>query len=201
MAGVEDARLLEAIEVIPRAAFVPPELVLSAYEDGPLPIPHDQVTTQPSLSAVMIQALRLRPADRVMEVGTGYGFQTALLAWLSRHVTSIEMWPDLADRALSNLRRQGIHNVDVLVGDGWEGVPESAPFEATLVSAAHTEVPQPLVDQLVEGGRLVQPIGPGGDETVRLFHKRAGRLAMVRDVIPARFVPLVRPPRFPGEPD
>lgn len=198
-AGVEDRRLLELIRTVPRAGFVPPALVEFAYEDRPLAIPRDQVTTQPSLSAAMIEALNLQDDDRVLEVGTGYGFQTALLAGLCRHVTTIEMWADLADQARSNLRRHGIGNVDVRVGDGSLGVPEAAPFDATLVSAAFTDVPQPLVAQLVEGGRLVQPIGSGGNEMVRLFHKRDRQLQPVRDVIPARFVRFVGREAFPSD--
>jgi protein-L-isoaspartate(D-aspartate) O-methyltransferase len=199
LAGVEDPRLIDAFATIPRARFVPEHLAGSAYQDQPLPIPHGQVTTQPSLSAVMIAALELKPTDRVLEVGTGCGFQTALLASLCAHVISIEMWADLADQARSNLRRQGIENVEVMVGDGSLGVPERAPYDATLVSAAFTQVPEPLADQLVDGGRLVQPIGHGGDEMVTLFLRTHGRLVGVREVIPARFVRLVGEEAFPGK--
>jgi len=197
-AGIEDPRLIAAFETIPRAGFVPKHLVGLAYEDEPLPIPHDQVTTQPSLSAVMIEALELKPSERVLEVGSGYGFQTALLAQLCAHVTSIEIWADLAEVARSNLGAHAIENVEVVAGDGSLGVPDRGPFDAVLVSAAFTRVPKPLVDQLVDGGRLVQPIGRGGDEMVTLFRKTEGRLVEVRDVIPARFVRLVGEEAFPG---
>jgi protein-L-isoaspartate(D-aspartate) O-methyltransferase len=197
--GVTDERVIAAFEAIPRAEFVPPPLKDLAYEDQPIPIPRDQVTTQPSLTAVMIEALELEPTDRVLEVGTGHGFQTALLAQLANHVTSIEMWAELADQARTNLRRQGIENVDVVVGDGSLGVPEAAPFDAILVSAAFTEVPRSLVEQLTEGGRLVQPIGPGGSEMVTLFRKRDGHMVRLRDLIPARFVRFVGREAFGDE--
>lgn len=198
--GIEDPRLIAAFESIPRADFVPSHLVAKAYDDEPLPIPHDQVTTQPSLSAVMIEALELKPSDRVLEIGSGYGFQTALLAHLCSHVTSIEIWDDLAYVARRNLRAHSVDNVEVLVGDGSLGVPDRAPFDAILISAAFIQVPRPLVDQLVEGGRLIQPIGWGGDEMVTLFHKTDGQLVAVRGVIPARFVRFVGEQAFPGEP-
>jgi protein-L-isoaspartate(D-aspartate) O-methyltransferase len=199
-AGIEDARLITAFETIPRADFVPKHLVGSAYEDQPLPIPHDQVTTQPSLAAVMIEALELKSSDQVLEVGSGYGFQTALLSRLCAHVTSIEIWDDLADVARRNLTTHVIENVEVVVGDGSLGVPDRAPFDAVLVSGAFTSVPEPLVDQLVDGGRLIQPIGGGGAEMVTLFRKSEGRLVKVREVISARFVRLVGEEAFPGGP-
>jgi protein-L-isoaspartate(D-aspartate) O-methyltransferase len=198
--GIQDPRVIAAFEAIPRAVFVPEHLVDRAYDDEPLPIPHDQVTTQPSLSALMIEALALKRSDRVLEVGAGYGFQTALLAHLSSHVTSIEVWGDIAEVARHNLQASSIENVEVVVGDGTLGVPERAPFDAVLVSAAFTRVPQPLADQLVDGGRLIQPIGRGGDEMVTLFRKTDYRLVAVRDVIPARFVRLVGEKAFPGGP-
>jgi protein-L-isoaspartate(D-aspartate) O-methyltransferase len=174
--GVTDERLLEAIRTVPRAEFVPPEQRDLAYDDIPIRIPRGQVTTQPSLVAQMVAALRLGEDDRVLEVGTGYGWQTALLARLAHSVWSVERFADLADAARAALARRGIENAAVIVGDGSLGLPEHAPFDAVLVAAAAPAVPAPLAEQLAEGGRLVQPIGHGGDEDVLLFEKRESRL-------------------------
>jgi protein-L-isoaspartate(D-aspartate) O-methyltransferase len=187
---VDDPRVLDAMRRVPRAAFVPLDQVEAAYHDAPIPIPHGQVTTQPSLSAIMIEALGLAGTERVLEVGTGYGYQTALLAQLASFVTSIERWPDLAEQARQNLAAQGIENVQVVEGDGTEGVPAAAPFDAILVSAAFPEVPRPLIDQLRIGGRLVQPIGRGGAERVTVFERSMDGLVSLDVVSHARFVRL-----------
>jgi protein-L-isoaspartate(D-aspartate) O-methyltransferase len=189
-AGVRDARLLEAIRAIPREQFVPPEVAARAYDDSPLPIPHGQVTTQPSLVAKMVEALGLTSADRVLEIGTGLGWQTALLARIAREVWSMERWEDLARTARENLERHGIENATVVVGDGTAGLPEQAPFDAILVAAAFPRVPAPLAGQLVDGGRLVQPIGLGGADEVVLFANRGGALERSRHVTGAHFVRL-----------
>jgi protein-L-isoaspartate(D-aspartate) O-methyltransferase len=189
-AGVEDPRVLDAVRRVPRAAFVPLDQVGSAYHDEPLRIPHGQVTTQPSLSARMVEALRLAGTEQVLEVGTGYGYQTALLALLASFVTSIERWRDLAELARRNLAAQDITNVHVLDGDGTEGVPAAASYDAILVSAAFPHVPQPLVSQLRIGGRLVQPIGTGGVERVTVFERSADGLVSLAVVCHARFVRL-----------
>ena len=196
--GVEDARLLEAVRVVPRRAFVPAEAAERAYVDVPVRIPHGQVTTQPSLVAKMIGALALTGEEHVLEVGTGYGWQTALLARLARVVHSVERWPDLADTARANLLSQGIENATVVVGDGSEGVAEHAPYDAVLVSAAFTEVPAPLAEQVAVGGRLVQPIGPGGSDDVVLFERLARGLVASRTITGAHFVRLVGSRGFPG---
>jgi protein-L-isoaspartate(D-aspartate) O-methyltransferase len=189
-AGVQDTRLLKAVETVPRADFVLPDLAALAYRDTPLPIPHDQVTTQPSLVARMVEALGLSRSDRVLEIGTGFGWQTALLARLAGEVWSIERWDDIARTARANLERQGIENAHVVVGDGTRGLTERAPYDAILVAAAFPTVPPPLVEQLAEGGRLVQPIGSGGGDEVILFGKRRGTLQRERLVSGAHFVRL-----------
>ena len=189
--GVEDRRVLDAFRRVAREGFVPPQWAGRAYEDRPIPIPHGQVTTQPSLIARMVAGLRLRGRERVLEVGTGLGFQAAILATLAPEVFSIERFPDLAEQARRNLGTAGIVGVTVVVGDGTRGLPERAPFEATVVSAAAPEVPPPLVEQLEEGGRLVHPLGPGGYETVIGYRKEGGRLVEEARLTPASFVPLV----------
>jgi protein-L-isoaspartate(D-aspartate) O-methyltransferase len=189
--GISDSRLLEAVGAVPRAEFVPPSVADRAYVDAPLRIPHGQVTTQPSLVAKMVEALALTGTERVLEVGTGFGWQTALLARLAHEVWSVERWPDLAETARGNLARHGTKNATVVVGDGSEGLAEHARYDAIIVSAAFTAVPAPLVEQLAHGGRLVQPIGPGGREDVVLFEREREGLVARRTITGAHFVRLV----------
>jgi protein-L-isoaspartate(D-aspartate) O-methyltransferase len=189
-AGADDPRVLDAIRRVPRAAFVPLDQIEMAYYDEPVRIPHGQVTTQPSLSARMIQALGLAGTEHVLEVGTGYGYQTALLARLASFVTSVERWPDLAEMARRHLTAQDIKNVQVVDGDGTEGVPAESPHDAILVSAAFPEVPEPLVSQLRFGGRIVQPIRSGGADRVTAFERTADGLVSLGLVCHARFVRL-----------
>lgn len=188
--GVRDERLLAVMARLPRAAFVPTELASQAYLDEPVRLTHRQTTSQPSLIAKMVEALALEGDEKVLEVGTGYGYQTALLSNLAREVWSIELWSDMTDAARSALAAQGMTNVHLVVGDGTLGLPEQAPFQAIVVTAAFPEVPEPLIDQLVPGGRLVQPIGPGGWEEVTLFKKGNKGLARERRLTGARFVRL-----------
>ena len=188
--GIRDERVLAAFRRVPRAAFVPPGRIEEAYVDVPLPIPHGQVTTQPSLVARMLEALELTGGERVLEVGTGYGFQTALLARLAATVWSVERFADLAAFARAALAGQGVRNASVVIGDGSRGLPEEAPFDAVVVAAAYPSVPEPLAGQLSADGRLVQPLGPGGSEEVVLFASSAGGLARRCVVTGAHFVRL-----------
>lgn len=189
-AGVRDERVLEAVRSTPREAFVPARYGRVAYADEPVPISHGQVTSQPSLIAAMVTALGLTGTEKVLEVGTGCGYQTALLARLAAHVTSIERWPDMVAQARANLASLDIGNATVLEGDGSSGAPRQAPFDAVIVSAAFPEVPPPLAAQLADGGRLVQPIGPGGGEEVILHRKSGAELSRGRVLTSASFVRL-----------
>jgi protein-L-isoaspartate(D-aspartate) O-methyltransferase len=198
-AGVSDPRVLAAVGSVRRAAFVPAGEVNRAYRDEPIAIPHGQVTTQPSLVARMLEALALEGRERVLEVGTGYGFQTALLARLAREVISVERFADLAAAARDNLKSQDVTGVEILVGDGSGGLPARAPFDAVVISAAFTRVPPPLVGQLVPGGRLVQPVGPGGHDEVVLFQRGLAGLERMRSVTPAHFVRLYGTHAFRGD--
>jgi protein-L-isoaspartate(D-aspartate) O-methyltransferase len=189
--GIIDERVIDAFLRVDRAGFVTEAEVDRAYEDRPLPIAHRQVTTQPSLIARMVQGLHLTGGERVLEVGTGLGYQTAILAVLAREVLSVERFADLAEQAQANLSAAGIEGVTVLVADGTMGLPEHAPYDAIIVSAAAPEVPSPLVEQLVEGGLIVHPVGPGGSEIVVAFRKRGTGLVQEARLTGAYFVPLV----------
>jgi protein-L-isoaspartate(D-aspartate) O-methyltransferase len=190
-AGVTHPRVLEAVAALPRAGFVPPERVARAYDDVPIPIAHGQVTTQPSLVARMVAGADPHPDDRVLEVGTGHGWQTALLAHLAARVWSVERFADLAAAARANLAAHGVANAEVTVGDGSAGLPDQAPFDVILLAAAFTQVPEPLADQLAPGGRLVAPLGPGGAESVVLFERGEGGLERRGVLTGAYFVRLV----------
>jgi protein-L-isoaspartate(D-aspartate) O-methyltransferase len=192
--GVRDPRVLDAFQRVARSHFVPRETVNLADLDEPIPIGHHQVTTQPSLVARMVEALELSGDERVLEIGTGLGYQAAILGTLAREVYSVERLRDLAVQARDNLQAAGLQNVVVLVGDGTLGLPEHAPYDTIVVAAAAPVVPPALVEQLTEGGRLVQPMGPGGNEIVTKFRKQGGRLVLEANVVGARFVPLVAGP-------
>jgi protein-L-isoaspartate(D-aspartate) O-methyltransferase len=184
LAGVRDERVLDAVRAVPRAAFVPLDRVDEAYRDAPVPIPHGQVTTQPSLVARMVEAAEVHAADHVLEVGAGYGWQTALLARLAERVWSVERWADIAQTAREHIAAAGFENVEIAAGDGSAGLPEHAPYDVVLVSAAFPSVPAPLAAQVALRGRLVQPIGPGGAEDVVVFER--GRRGLERRSVVTR---------------
>ena len=190
-AGVRDPLVLAALAAVPRAAYVPEASAGAVDSDRPIRIAGRQVTTQPSLLAAMVEALALDGSERVLEVGTGLGYQAAILARLAREVWTIERRPELAEAAARNLAGQAVENVHVELADGSEGLATQAPYDAIVVAAAHPHVPPPLVAQLVVGGRLVQPMGPGGAEAVTLFRRARVGLVRVRLVTHAHFVPLV----------
>ncbi|MCD6290658.1 MAG: protein-L-isoaspartate(D-aspartate) O-methyltransferase [Anaerolineae bacterium] len=190
---ITDERVLNAIARVPRAEFVPPDLREHAFSDYPLPIGYGQTISQPYIVALMTQLLRLKPDDRVLEVGTGSGYQTAILAELAREVYSVEAIRSLAEAARRRLRRLGYTNVHIRHGDGALGWPEHAPYDAIIVTAAPEELPPALIDQLAEGGRMVIPLGPEyAEQMLYLVEKRGGRV-LPRPVAPVRFVPLVSP--------
>jgi protein-L-isoaspartate(D-aspartate) O-methyltransferase len=190
--GIRDARVLAAIAEIPRSLFVPEDLRDEADDDRPLPIGFGQTISQPFMVAYMTEQLGLEGDERVLEVGTGSGYQTAVLARLAREVWSIEIVPELAARAGELLeRRLGLRNVHLRQGDGAEGWPEAAPFDRILVTAAPREVPEALVDQLAPRGRMVIPVGEAPDvQMLRVVERGNDGADVWADLIPVRFVPL-----------
>ena len=186
--GVRDPRVLAALSRVPRHELVPEQMRAHAYEDRPLPIGHDQTISQPYVVAYMTEQLQLRGDERVLEVGTGSGYQAAVLAELAREVYSIEIVAALGERARADLTRLGYRNVEIRVGDGYRGWPEQAPFDAIIVTAAPGHVPQPLIDQLAVGGRLVLPVG-GFDQELLRIERDADGIRRER-LIDVRFVPM-----------
>ena len=188
--GIRDQRVLEAMLQIPRHLFVPEAYRSQAYGDHPIPIGENQTISQPFIIAVSLQALALSGSESVLEVGTGSGYQTALLAVLARTVYSVERFATLARGAETMLAGLGVNNVRVIVGDGSHGLREFAPFDAILVSAAAPSVPQSLLEQLSETGRMVIPVGPPHAQELQLVRKRNGN-PVVEGLEGCRFVPLV----------
>jgi len=186
--GIRDERVLAAMRRVPRHRFVDPDEARHAYEDRPLPIGQGQTISQPFVVAFMSQALELSGDERVLDVGTGSGYQAAILGELAREVWSIEIVAPLAESARQRLSALGYENVHVRCGDGYLGWPEHAPFDAILVAAAPDHVPQPLVDQLALGGRMILPVGKSDQELVLLRRTQAG--VVQEEVLPVRFVPM-----------
>jgi protein-L-isoaspartate(D-aspartate) O-methyltransferase len=188
--GVESPRVLEAMRAVPRHRFVPATLQHLAYADRPLPIGHGQTISQPYIVAYMTEALQVEPTHRVLEIGTGSGYQAAVLARLARAVYTIEIVPELARRAAATLEESGYANVDVRAGDGYAGWPEHAPFDRIMVTAAPEDIPQPLIDQLATDGRMVIPVG-SGEQWMTIVEKTPTGV-LRRRTIPVRFVPFTR---------
>jgi protein-L-isoaspartate(D-aspartate) O-methyltransferase len=191
--GVHDLRVLRALELVPREHFVDPEQMAYAYADQALPIECGQTISQPYVVAAMTEALSIEPSHKVLEIGTGSGYQAAILAHLAAEVVTVERYRTLAEVAERRLRDLELDNVTVIVGDGMLGAPEHAPFDRIVVTAATPELPQTLVDQLRDGGILIAPIGPtGAVQSLVRFRKKPGGGALEREVLmPVRFVPLV----------
>lgn len=189
--GVTDERVLEALGTVRRASFVPGAVRDEVGYDCAIPIGQSQTTSQPSLIALMIESLELGPDDTVLEIGTGYGYEAALLAKLVRRVFSVERISELAQAARRNLQAEGFLNAEVVTGDGTLGLPASAPFDGIVVAAAFLHVPAPLAAQLSPGGKLVMPVGNGGGDLVKVFESRDDTLVELRVLCGARFVPLL----------
>jgi protein-L-isoaspartate(D-aspartate) O-methyltransferase len=187
--GVRDTRVLEAMRTVPRHLFVGADLKEKAYEDHPLPIPGNQTISQPYIVALMTELLELSPEDRVLEIGTGSGYQSAVLSMLCREVYTIEIVPELARESRDRLAKLGYENVTVREGDGYRGWPEKAPFDGIIVTAAPARIPQPLLEQLAPGGRMVIPVGEFLQE-LKVFTREADGRITEKDIIPVRFVPM-----------
>ncbi|WP_238625232.1 protein-L-isoaspartate(D-aspartate) O-methyltransferase [Aggregatilinea lenta] len=187
---ITDPRVLEAMRRVPRHRFVPPRLQSHAYEDTPLPIGSDQTISQPYVVALMTQLLEVHPHETILEIGTGSGYQTAVLCELAQMVYSLERHSSLADEAQRRLADLGYHNVEVFVGDGSQGFPDMAPFDGILAAAAAPAIPGPLQTQLADGGRLVIPIGDAKQQQTLQRVRRQGNTWRVEETIPVMFVPL-----------
>jgi len=186
--GVVDPRVLEAMRRVPRHELVPADVRAHAYADGPLPIGYGQTISQPYIVAYMTEQLRLEPQDRVLEIGTGSGYQAAVLSELCAEVYTIEIVEQLAERAVRDLERLGYRNVTVRQGDGYRGWPEHAPFDAIILTAAPPRIPEPLLEQLAIGGRMIAPVGEHYQELVLITRDTSG--FRHQRLLPVRFVPM-----------
>jgi len=195
--GVRDLRLLEAMERVPRDRFVPENLRGQSYEDHPISIGEKQTVSQPYIVAVMLETLMLQPEDRVLEIGTGSGYQTAILAELSQHVYSIERHAALSAKAQQTLTQLGYGNLTLIVGDGSHGLAAHAPFDAIVVSAAAPQIPASLFQQLKELGRMVIPVGPEQAQQLQSVQKKSG-VPVITVLEPCRFVPLIGDEGYPN---
>jgi protein-L-isoaspartate(D-aspartate) O-methyltransferase len=190
--GIESERVLDAMRAVPREKFIPGEYRQYAYTDSPVPIGFGQTISQPYMVALMTEQLNLSTADKVLEVGTGSGYQAAVLAEIAREVYTVEIVEPLAARARDLLKELGFDNVHVRAGDGYEGWPQHAPYDRIIVTCAPTEIPQPLIEQLAEGGIMVIPVGTVGFQRLYRVKKNMGHIE-TEEVIPVSFVPLTGP--------
>jgi protein-L-isoaspartate(D-aspartate) O-methyltransferase len=188
--GIRDQRLLNAMANIPRHEFVEERYRGQAYEDHPLPIDAGQTISQPFIVALMLELLQLDSSSKVLEIGTGSGYQAAVLSKLAAHVYTVERHPELARQAADTLSGLGLSNVSVVTSDGSKGLAENAPFDAIVVSAAAAQIPPALFEQLREGGRMIIPVGPSEAQELQLVRKQAGK-AVIRLLEGCRFVPLI----------
>jgi len=187
--GIKDKNVLEAMKKVPRHLFVPEEYINEAYEDYPLPIGEGQTISQPYIVAKMTELLEIKKGEKVLEIGTGSGYQAAVLAEVGAKVYTIEILPKLAEKAKKTLSSLGYENVTVLVGDGFKGYIQEAPYDKIIVTAAPEKIPQPLIEQLKVGGKLVIPVGKYDQELKVVTKKEEG--IIVESVLPVRFVPMV----------
>lgn len=198
--GIEDERVLAAMAEVPRELFVPPQVRDRAYDDGALPIGHGQTISQPWVVAAICQALELQGSERVLEIGTGSGYSTAILARLATEVLSLERVAELGNPARRRLDDLGVANAEVIVTDGSRGYPERAPFDGIAVHAATPEAPHSMLGQLAPGGRLVVPIATGSADLLTAFHRVEGSINQ-RTIGPCRFVPLIGAEGFAEQPE
>ena len=189
--GISDERLLAAMSKVPRHEFVSQQNWNEAYADHPIPIAEKQTTSQPYMIAAMIQAAEIKPEDRILEIGAGSGYQTAVLAELASQVFAVERYASLAETAQKTLDRLGYRNAKIVTGDGSLGLAEAAPFDAIIVSAAAPRIPQALMDQLAVGGRLLIPVGESDQQVLQLVQRNADSSTSVRTLEGCRFVPLI----------
>ena len=190
--GVEDPRVLDVMKVVERHKFVPEKYSESAYKDGPLPIGHGQTISQPFIVAFMTENLKLEPSHKVLEIGTGSGYQAAVLSELCDHVYTIEIVDELANESAERLGRLGFNNITVRSGDGYKGWPEEAPFDRIMVTAAPEEIPELLTEQLAEGGVMVIPVGKQYEiQYLWVITKEVGGSIKKEKILPVRFVPMI----------
>ena len=190
--GVKNPRVLDAMGTVPRHRFVPPALVSRAYDDSPMPIGHGQTISQPFIVAHMTEALDIQRLHTVLEIGTGSGYQAAVLGEFARTVYTIEIVPELARGAAATLKALGYSNVHVRAGDGYAGWPEHSPFDRIMLTAAPEEIPKPLIDQLAPGGRLLAPVGEQGAVQWLTIVEKTPQGITERQTLPVRFVPFTR---------